>query len=391
MALGSRKVEQVPLFLTVEDLPQVPTTPFFDKLNEVLAAADFDGFAAEVCAPFYHSSLGRPSLPPGVYFRLLLLGHLMGLDSERRIALQVCDSLSLRRFLGYALHARTPDHSTLAKTRRRLTLAAHEQVFAWVLERLRAAGLAAGAQVAVDATTLQANAALRGLQRKDSGAGYQEFVRQLAQEAGEPSESVEEVVRFDRTRKGKKLSNADWESPTDRDARIAQMNDGTTHLAYKAEHAVDLDSGALVAVTVQAADLRDTQSLPQTLAAVADAAPEEPATAEIVLDKGYPSDATLERLEADGVESYVPEPQRPQRNWKNKPEAERRHGEDVRWFLEALGDLTRALRTVLAVADRASCGACLFRFGPSSPSRRGRDPLSGQARARRGDGMMISN
>ncbi len=183
MAMGTRKVEQTALFLTAEDLPAAPTLPFFEKLNEGLAQAGFDDYVEGLCRSFYDDRLGRPSLAPGVYFRLLLLGFLLGLDSERRIALQACDSLSLRRFLGYALQEATPDPSTLSRTRRRIPVETHEQVFGWVLGRLREAGLAKGQAVAVDSTTLEANAALETLRRKDTGESYREFVWRLAEEA----------------------------------------------------------------------------------------------------------------------------------------------------------------------------------------------------------------
>ena len=181
--MGARKVEQVPIFLTPADLPVAPTVPFFDKSDEILAKSGFDEFVARLCQPFYATVLGRPSLPPGVYFRLLLPGCPTGYASERRIALQASGSLSLRRFLGYGLHESTPDHSTLSRlsrTRQRIALEAHAAVFAWVLGRLREAGLASGETVAVDATTLEANAALKGLRRKDTGEECRAFVRRLS-------------------------------------------------------------------------------------------------------------------------------------------------------------------------------------------------------------------
>ena len=254
-----------------------------------------------------------------MYFRLLLLGFLMGLDSERRIALQACDSLSPRHFLGYALTEATPDHSTLSRTRRRIPLETHEQVFGWVLGRLRAAGLARGQAVAVDSTTLEASAALETLRRKDTEESYREFVARLAEEAGEPIATAGELIEYDRGRPGKSLSNKDWESQTDPDAKVAKMKDGGTDMAHKAEHAVDPESGALPGVTVQGADQGDTHTLGRTLAAAEAAQGEKPA--EVAADKGYDSDATLQALEADGQKSYVPEPKR-KRNWDGKEEAQ---------------------------------------------------------------------
>ena len=316
MAMGTRKSEQTPLFLCADDLPETPTLPFYEQLNELLDQAGFDDFVEGLCRPCYASSLGRPSLAPGVYFRLLLLGYLLGIDSERGLALRAADSLSLRRFLGYALVEATPDHSTISRTRRRIPLATHEAVFGWVLGRLRAAGLANGAAVGVDSTTLEANAALQTLRRKDSKESYREFVVGLAEQAGETVTTVEELIDFDRNRQGKTLSNKEWESRSDPDARVAKMKDGGTDMAHKAEHAVDLESGALLGVTVQAADKGDTQTLEATLAAVEAAGGEPPA--EVAADKGYHSDAVIEDLKTAGAASYVPEPKRGERNWKGK-------------------------------------------------------------------------
>ena len=321
MAMGTHTPEQVPIFFTPDQLPQAPTTPFFDKLNELLAQMGFDAYVEKLCRPFYAERMGRPSLAPGVYFRLLLLGYLLGIDSERGIALTVSDSLSLRRFLGCELQQSPPDHSTISRTRRRISLETHEQVFAWVLQQLRAAGLAAGRTVAVDATMLFANAALRTLRRKDSKQGYREFVEGLAEAAGVETPTLTELAAFDRKRKGKTLSNKEWESPTDPDARVAKMKHGATHMAHKAEHAVDLESGAMLAVTLQAADQGDTTTLGVSLEAVAAAQGED--AEQVVADKGYHSAAVLLELEAAGQEAHIPEPQRAERDFAGKPEAER--------------------------------------------------------------------
>ena len=226
--MGTRTPGQIAMFVSQDQLPQAPTAPFFDKLNELLATMGFDTEVETLCRPFYAERLGRPSLAPGVYFRLLLLG----IDSERGIALTVSDSLSLRAFLGYELSASPPEHSTISRTRRRISLETHEQVFAGVLEQLREAGLANGSSVAVDATMLFANAALRTLRRKDTQQGYREFVEGLAAASGVAMPTVAELAEVDRKRKGKTLSNKEWESPTDADARVAKMKDGTTHLAH---------------------------------------------------------------------------------------------------------------------------------------------------------------
>ena len=235
MAMGTRKPVQAFTFVAVGDLPQAPTVPFYEQLNEVLDEAGFDRFVEDTCSEYYHERLGRPSLPPGTYFRILLLGYLLGLTSERGIALSISDSLSIRAFLGLGLTDSAPDHSTISRTRQRIALEAHSDVFKWVLERLQEAGLAKGSTVGVDATTLQANASLSTLQRKDSGEDYEAFVRRLAEASGLQTPTREEVIEFDRKRKPKKLSNEEWEHPVDPDARVAKMKNGATDLAHKAK------------------------------------------------------------------------------------------------------------------------------------------------------------
>ena len=343
MAMGTREPRQIPMFLTPDQFPEAPTAPFFDKLNELLAQMGFDACVERLCRPFYAERMGRPSLAPGIYFRLLLLGYLLGIDSERGIALTVSDSLGLRRFLGYELHQNPPDHSTISRTRRRISLEAHEEVFAWVLQQLREAGLAAGRTVAVDATMLFANAALRTLRRKDSQAGYREFVEGLAAADGVETPTLAELAAFDRKRKGKTLSNKEWESPTDPDARVAKMKDGTTHLAHKVEHALDLQEGVLVGVTVQAADQGDTATLGETLEAVETAQGKGPE--QVVADKGYHSDDVLLRLDAEGREAHIPEPQRGERNFKGKPAAERVVQANRERVASAAGRRLQKLRT----------------------------------------------
>jgi transposase len=226
----------------------------------------FDKYAEETCAKFYAKRMGRPSLAPGVYFRCLLLGYFEGIDSERGIAWRAADSLSLRDFLGIPASKPTPDHSTISKTRKRIELEAHQSVFTWVLGALDAAGLIKGKTIGVDGTTLEANAAMKSIVRRDDGRSYEEFLTDLAKASGIETPTREDLARVDRKRK-KKGSNTDWYNPFDPDAKITKMKDGRTHLAHKEEHAVDMDTGAVVAVTLQGADQGDTSTLEGTLAA----------------------------------------------------------------------------------------------------------------------------
>jgi len=331
MAMGRRKRQrQGQLWVEAARLRPGPGHPFYQRLNEILAGHGFDELVEATCARFYADRLGRPSLPPAVYFRLLLIGFFEGLDSERGIAWRVADSLTLREFVGYGLTESTPDHSTISRNRRLMDLEAHERVFSWVLSVLSKEGLLSGKTLGIDATTLEANAALRSIVRRDTGESYEEFLRGLAQASGIETPSREDLAKLDRKR-AKKGSNRDWKHPGDPDARITKMKDGRTHLAHKAEHAVDLETGAVVAVTVQAADLGDTTTIEHTLEEAmgtlaevieddeAAAGLSESVLAEVVADKGYHSNAVLTRHGELGIRTYISEPARGRRRWKGKP------------------------------------------------------------------------
>src|SRR5919205_1215244 len=267
MALGRQRARQAEMLVTWAELPRSPGHVFYDKLQSVLIASGFDGFVEGICAPFYVPGRGRPSLPPGRYFRMLLVGYFEGIDSERGLEWRCADSLSLREFLRLGEREPVPDHSWLSRTRARLPLEAHDQVFTWVLQRLAERGLVRGERIGVDASTMEANAALRAIVRRDGGEGYREMLTRMAKASGIETPTAADLVRLDRKRKGKTLSNAAWGSPTDPEARIAKLKDGRTHLAYKPEHAVDLDTGAIVAAEIHPADQGDTTTLPATLAA----------------------------------------------------------------------------------------------------------------------------
>ncbi len=334
--MGTRKhrQRQEQLWITHAELATGPGHPFYTHLNGLLDQEKFDEFAEAECAQFYADKNGRPSLPPGTYFRLLLIGYFEGIDSERGIAWRAADSLGLRQFLRIGLDEDTPDHSTISRTRRLIDVETHRKVFLWVLGVLADRGLLKGKTVGVDATTLEANAAMRSIVRRDNGASYEEFLTGLAQQSGIETPSREDLARVDRKRK-KKASNEEWMSPSDPDARIAKMKDGTTHLAHKAEHAVDMETGAVIAVTLQAADQGDTTTIKDTLAETAEnvahliereaekAPDEEPQVslnplAEIVGDKGYHSSETVLGVQQAEARSYIPEPKRQRRKWAGK-------------------------------------------------------------------------
>ena len=328
---GQRQQE---FWIPTVQMPQPPGHPFYQSLNQTLAQHGFDRFVEGLCAKFYHPSLGRPSIPPGIYFRMLMVGYFEGIDSERGIAWRCADSRTLSSFLGYGPTKSTPDHSSISKIRERIDLETHEAVFTWVLKVLASEGHLSGETVGVDATTLEANAAMRSIVRKDSGESYREFLTQLAKASGIETPTQADLAKLDKKRKNK-ASNDDWESPSDPDARIAKMKDGRTHLAHKAEHAVDMDTQAIVAVTVQPADRGDTESLEETVEATVanllevqvDPATEDKvhqvAMEEVVADKGYHSNDTMVELSSMSIRSYVSEPDRGGRKWKGRADAQR--------------------------------------------------------------------
>lgn len=295
------------------ELPRSPGHAFYDRLQAVLIEAGFDGFAEQQCAAYYAGRRGRPSLPPGRYFRMHLVGYFEGIDSERGLEWRCADSLSLRAFLRLGTTEPVPDHSWLSRTRSRLPLEVHTGIFVWVLQRLAEHGLIQGDRIGVDASTMEANAALRAIVRRDSGEDYREMLKRLAKESGIATPTADDLIRLDRNRTGKRLSNADWASPSDPEAKVAKLKDGRTRLAYKPEHAVDLDSGAIVAAEIHPADQGDTTTLPETLEAAAanlaavDAAPTPEQPAELVADKGYHSREGLKELEDGAWKSRIAE------------------------------------------------------------------------------------
>jgi transposase len=325
MSLGRRRSShQGELFVTSADLPQSPGHAFYDRLNELLAEASFDAFVEELCRPYYAEQIGRPSLPPGTYFRMLFVGYFEGLDSQRGIAWRCSDSFSLRAFLAVPFDHATPDHSSLTTIRQRLPEVIHERVFARVLAIAHEKKLLKGKTVGVDSTTLEANAAMRAIVRKDTGEDYKAYLKGLAKEAGIESPTDEQLVRFDRNRKDKTTSNADWVSSTDADSRIAKMKDGRTHLAYKAEHAVDLDSGLVLAASVHPADQGDAATLVGSLLRTQVnlvRAELEIEVQEVAADKGYHKAEVLAECEQWGWRTYIPEPERKKRTWTDKPES----------------------------------------------------------------------
>jgi transposase len=317
MAMGRESDRQSDLMMTWAEIPSSPGHVFYDRLQEVLIAGGFDGFVETACQPYYAPKMGAPSVPPGRYFRMHMVGYFEGICSERGIAWRCSDSMSLRDFLRLENREKVPDHSWLSKTRGRLPREIHETVFGWVLKLVAEQGLVKGKRIGIDASTMEANAALRTIVRRDDGRSYREMLTQIAKESGIETPSADDLVRIDRTRKGKKLSNEEWTSKTDPEAKIAKLKDGRTHLAYKPEHAVDLDTGVIVAAALHPADNGDTTTIEGTLAsaeknlAQIDAAPTQDEPSELVADKGYHSRAILKTLNKGVWKTRIAEPKQP--------------------------------------------------------------------------------
>jgi len=323
MALGKRKTNEQFAWIASCDLPRSPGHPFYDALNRLLAEAHFDRFVENLCEPYYDERRGAPSIPPGVYFRMLLIGYFEGIDSQRGIAWRVADSLSLRTFLGLAATKASPDHSSLTRIRERLPEELHEAVFCKALAMARKRKLLSAKMVAVDATLLEANAAMKSIVRRDTGEDYKGYLRHLAAEAGIENPSDDDLRRFDKKRKGKKMPNKDWTSKTDPDSRIMRMKDGRTHLSYKAEHVVDLETEIILAVGIYPGDRGDPDSLLASLETTGKNLAEVDAALSVnalAADKGYHSTEKLVACGERKIRTYIPESRkRYKRVWTDKP------------------------------------------------------------------------
>ena len=332
MAMGTRKSrERQETLWYGDELPVAPGHPFYRRLNEILEKAGFDRFCEKSCAGFYHAKLGRPSLLPGLYFRIMMVGFFEGIDSERGIAWRVADSLTLRQFLSIGLDETTPDHVTISRTRRLISAETHQRIFTWVLERLAQGGLIRGKTIGVDSTTLEANAAMKSIVRRDTGESYTGYLKRLAEAEGIDAPDAVALRRMDRKRR-KKMSNDVWENPNDAEAEITRLKDGRTALAFKAENAVDMETGAIVAVTTHGGAAADTATVETTVLEAAEAVAgliAEPTpqgeykvdnngVQEVVADKGYHSNEAVRTLADLKLRTYIAEPDRGPRNWKGK-------------------------------------------------------------------------
>jgi len=379
MAMGRHEARQGNLMITWDELPRSPGHAFYDKLQAILAGAKFDEHAEKICKPYYAEKMGARSIPPGRYFRMHFIGYFEGIDSERGLEWRCSDSLSLRDFLRLAPGQRVPDHSWLSRTRKRLPLEVHEEMFAWVLERLNEEGLIKGDRIGVDASTMEANAAMRNIEKRVGGEGYREMLKRMAKESGIETSTTEDLIKIDKKRKNKKLSNKEWKSRSDGDARIARMKNGSTHMAYKPEHAVDLDTGAIIAAEIHLADEGDTTTLPKTLEktrenlAEVEAAPTQECPAECIADKGYHGREVIKELDGGPWKTRISEPDRPNFNRWHGDEAARRAVYNNRTRLGS-GIAREGMKLRAEIVER-SFAHVLDRGGMRRAHLRGRDNL----------------
>ena len=363
MSIGRQSEQQGTMWIAYDEIPRGMGHAFYDRLQKILCQGGFDAFAEKLCSEYYAPVTGRPSVPPGRYFRMLLVGYFEGIDSERGICWRCADSLSLREFLRLDTGQAVPDHSSLCRIRQRLSVETHHEVFSFVLDLLARKGLVRGKKLGIDASTMEANAALKTIVRRDTGEGYDAMLQRLAKESGIATPTKEDLIRLDRKRKDKTLSNKDWKSPVDEDSRIAKLKDGRIHLAYKPEHVVDLDSGAIVSARIHPADQGDTAIMHKTLAdartklkaALGRGAPKYDTPAELVADKGYHSRDALTRLDS-AFRSRICEPARKGiARWHGDAEARRAVYNNRSRLLSTKGKLLQRLRSERVERGFAHC------------------------------------
>lgn len=366
MGMDRRKRKiQNEFWISPKEFPEAPGHPFFDKLNKLLDEHGFDDYVESLCEKYYVKGKGRPSIPPGVYFRMLLIGYFMGIESERAIAWQCRDSRSLAKFLGYKITEQTPDHSSLSRIRQRYDLETHNEVFGWILCVLSKHNLINGQSIGVDSTTLEANASMRNIVRRDNGENYADFMIELAKESGIETPTREDCSRIDRKRekkKEKKLSNKEWQSATDSDAKITKMKDSSTHMGYKASHAVDLTTGAILGIAIHGGCVDDratiwdiVKSTCSNLRLLYCRGNDVGMFEELVADKGYHSNNVMVDLTYGDIRSYISEPKRSNRKWEGKEAEKKAVYANRRRIRGYRGKLLLRLRSELVERTFAHC------------------------------------
>lgn len=328
-----KKGDEKPEFWTVTgDLPRTPGTEFYQRVDRALAKFEFGKDIRALCAPYYEMDAtkgGQPGIDPEVYFKMLMVGFFENIASERAIAARCADSLSIRQFLHYELTEKTPHHSSMTVIRQRLPLEVYDSVFGLVLRALKGRKLLKGKHLALDTSVIEANASLRSLRNRFTKEEYGEYVKRLAEKSGVDTSDPKEVKRFDKKRPGRKTSNTEWENPHDPDAKVGLDKKGATRMIYKPEHAVDLETGAIVDVELNLGDEHDAKDLAERVLDLEarmneslDAAPDVARIETIIADMGYHALGEMSKLQQLGIRTAISDPVR-NRNRSKMDEAER--------------------------------------------------------------------
>lgn len=336
MSMGKRAAhKQESLWVSTEALRTRFDHPFYRALNGLLAKHGFDPWVEQLCEGLYSSSKGRPSIPPGVYFRMLFVGYFEGISSQRAIAARCEDSLSLRRFLGFDVTVQTPDHSTLTVIAQRLPEEVEHEVFNWVLKIAAQEKLFSSRTLGIDSTQIEANAAMSSVVRRDTGERYKKWLARMRAEAAiksrkdkDDDDSPTTGSSSYKTAAPRGTANENTTSTTDPDAGIARMSDGRSRLTYKVDHVVDLDHGIVVHPLIRRGGEHDGKSLIESVteasAVIQECLGPQARIEEVVVDRGYYTAANVLELTAQGITTYMPEQRRRgKRKWVEQTEAER--------------------------------------------------------------------
>jgi transposase len=306
LSQGSKEASERSLFIPTEDIYRhIPKTHFYEALSRLLDLS----FLYGMTKPLYAEKLGRPSLDPVVFFKCMLVAFFENVVYDTELEYRIADSLTIRRFLGYGLGDRTPDESTLRKTRRRMPEEAFRAVGAHVLEVCQKHGLLKGLGLGTDSSQVDANASMDSLKHKELGCSYEEFMLALRRQ-DHPEASKSEAREADRKREGK-AGNADWESATDPEARVMQHADGHTHLSYQVGTTVDLETGVIVAAGAELANVSDQADCLQRLDEAIEALEERGLTPEVVVtDKGHHCGENITGIQERGLVPLISSPNR---------------------------------------------------------------------------------
>ncbi|MHB9036782.1 MAG: IS1182 family transposase [Armatimonadota bacterium] len=304
MSQGKKVKPEPTLWIpTTQVYAHIPREHFYEQLGRALSL----DFIYELTKPLYAEKMGRPSLDPVVFFKCMLIGFFENIVYDTHLEFRIADSLTFRKFLGYSLEQRTPDESTLRKTRQKMPIEVFDKVFAYVLDVCGSNGLLKGRAIGTDSTQIDANASMDSLKHKELDCTYEEYVLALRRQ-DMPDATKGDAMSADKKRKGK-ASNRDWESTTDPESRVMQHSDGHTHLSYKVDTTVDLETGVIVSAGASFANISDQADFLEHVDAAREVLSERGMdVVAAVADKGHHSGENLAGIEERGLIGLVSSP-----------------------------------------------------------------------------------